>query len=68
MADLFTPNMARGQLFEGRVPPGTPLHPLGLGFEYDLVQWRMAEPTMAFRRQVIAQAFARGILRPGDLR
>lgn len=59
--DLFEPNFARGQLFNGNAPPGSEFHPAGLGFEYSHVQWRMKHPTNEIRQQIIDQARTEGL-------
>jgi len=56
-ASPFGRNLARAQLFAGKVPPHAELMPGGLGFEFDIIQWRMRAPTDDVRRQIIAQIF-----------
>lgn len=51
----FHRNLARGQLFDGTLPDGAQLARGGLGFEYDVIQWRMKHPTDAVRKQIIEQ-------------
>ena len=58
----FSRNLARAQLFDGAVPPHAQLMPGGLGFEYDIIQWRMRTPSDEVRRQIIAEV--RRILGP----
>ncbi|MBP9182119.1 MAG: DUF4157 domain-containing protein [Fuscovulum sp.] len=58
-ASPFFRNLARAQLFYGAVPDSARLTPGGLGFEYDLIQWRMREPTAEVRAQIIRQILGR---------
>ena len=54
---LFSPSVARGQLFAGTVPSYSRLVRGAdvLGFEYDIVQWRIREPTPEMRRQIVRE-------------
>lgn len=54
---LFSPSVARGQLFAGTVPRYSRLVRGAdvLGFEYDIVQWRIREPTPEMRQQIVRE-------------
>ncbi|MCU0911455.1 MAG: hypothetical protein MUE98_08960, partial [Rhodobacteraceae bacterium] len=58
-ASPFSRNLARAQLFHGTVPPHAMLARGGLGFEYDIIQWRIRQPTDDLRRQIVAQILGR---------
>lgn len=58
-ASPFARNFARAQLFHGTVPPHARVAQGGLGFEYDIIQWRIRQPTDDLRRQIVAQILGR---------